>query len=111
MAGMLLAIGIGALLPLLGASPLVMLTSAVLFGQFFMPPAAVTALVKKAFSPVVWGEAVAAFTLLFSALQLIGPVLTGAVADQTGSLAWGLGISGAILIIGAGISLLQPDPK
>ncbi len=111
LAGMLLAIGIGALLPLLGASPLVMLTSAVLFGQFFMPPAAVTALVKKAFSPVVWGEAVAAFTLLFSALQLIGPVLTGAVADQTGSLAWGLGISGAILIIGAGISLLQPDPK
>jgi len=111
LAGMLLAIGIGALLPLLGASPLIMLTSAALFGQFFMPPAAVTALVKKALPPVVWGEAVAAFTLLFSALQLIGPVLTGAVADQTGSLAWGLGVSGTFLILGAGVALLQPEPK
>lgn len=111
LAGMLLAIGIGALLPLLGASPLVMLVSATLFGQFFMPPAAVTALVKKALPPVVWGEAVAAFTLLFSALQLIGPVVTGAVADQTGSLAWGLGASGAMLIIGALVSLLQPEPR
>lgn len=111
LAGMLLAIGVGALLPLLGPSPLIMLLSAVLFGQFFMPPAAVTALAKKALPPVVWGEAVAAFTLLFSALQLIGPVVTGAVADKTGSLAWGLGVSGAILILGAAIALLQPEPR
>jgi len=88
-----------------------MLVSAALFGQFFMPPAAVTALVKKALPPVVWGEAVAAFTLLFSALQLVGPVVTGAVADQTGSLAWGLGASGAMLILGALVSLLQPEPR
>lgn len=111
LAGMLLAIGVGALLPIIDASPLVMVASAALFGQFFMPPAAVTALVKKALPPVVWGEAVAAFTLLFSALQLIGPVVTGAVADQTGSLAWGLGASGAMLIIGALVSLLQPEPR
>jgi predicted MFS family arabinose efflux permease len=111
LAGMLLSIGVGALLPIIDTSAWVMLVSAALFGQFFMPPAAVTALVKKALPPVVWGEAVAAFTLLFSALQLVGPVVTGAVADQTGSLAWGLGASGAMLILGALVSLLQPEPR
>jgi hypothetical protein len=41
----------------------------------------------------------------------VGPVVTGAVADQTGSLAWGLGASGAMLILGALVSLLQPEPR
>ncbi|MCL4768573.1 MAG: YbfB/YjiJ family MFS transporter [Hyphomicrobiaceae bacterium] len=111
LAAIQLAVGSGALLPLLGGSPTVMLASAVLFGSFFMVPAAITAFVKKALPAVVWGEAIATFTLLFSALQLVGPVVTGAVADRTGSLAWGLGVSGAVLILGALIALLQPERR
>jgi predicted MFS family arabinose efflux permease len=109
LASIMLAVGIGALLPLLGASPPVMLASAFLFGSFFMVPAAITAFVKKTLPAVVWGEAIAAFTLLFSALQLVGPVVTGAVADRTGSLAWGLGVSAAILFLGAAIALMQSE--
>ncbi len=111
LAAIMLAVGSGALLPLLGGSPTVMLASAVLFGSFFMIPAAVTAFVKRALPAAVWGEAIAAFTLLFSALQLIGPVVTGAIADRTGSLAWGLGASGAVLILGAAIALAQPERR
>jgi hypothetical protein len=103
------AVGIGALLPLLGANFWLMTVSAALFGSFFMIPAAITAFVKKSLPAIVWGEAVAAFTLLFSALQLIGPVVTGAIADRTGSLAWGLGMSAAILLAGAMTALLQPE--
>lgn len=109
LAATLFAVGLGALLPLFGAALPLMLASAALFGMFFMVPANITALVKKTLPPVVWGEAVAAFTLMFSALQLVGPVVTGAVADRTGSLAWGLGVSAAILILGAAIALMQPE--
>jgi len=104
-----LAVGIGALLPLVSASLPMMLVSAVLFGFFFMVPAAITAFVKTSLPAVVWGEAVAAFTLLFAALQIIGPIVTGAIADRTGSLAWGLGASATILIAGALIALLQRE--
>ncbi len=104
-----LAVGIGALLPLLSAGLPMMIVSAVMFGFFFMVPAAITAFIKTSLPAVVWGEAVAAFTLLFAALQIIGPIVTGAIADKTGSLAWGLGASAGILIAGALIALLQPE--
>lgn len=103
------AVGVGAFLPLLGASLPIMLLSAILFGFFFMVPAAITAFVKTSLPAVVWGEAVAAFTLTFAALQIVGPIVTGAIADRTGSLAWGLGASAAMLTIGALIALLQRD--
>jgi hypothetical protein len=56
----------------------------------------------------VCDEAVAAFTLLFSMLQCLGPVFTGAL-DLTGSLAAGLGLSAAVLLLGAILALLKPD--
>jgi predicted MFS family arabinose efflux permease len=111
LAAVLLVVGAGALLPVLSAAFPIMVLSAVLYGSFFMVPAAITGFVKKALPPVVWGEAVAAFTLLFSVLQLIGPVVTGAVADRTGSLGWGLGVSAAVLVAGAFVALLQPEPR
>ena len=110
-AGTILATGIGAVLPLFGTSFWLMAISAALFGSFFMVPAAITAYVKKALPPVVWGEAVAAITLLFAALQLTGPVVTGVIADRTGSLAWGLGFAATFLLIGSLIALLQREPQ
>jgi predicted MFS family arabinose efflux permease len=111
LAAILATIGTGAALPVLSSSLPAMLVSAALFGMFFMAPASITAFVKKALNPAVWGEAVAAFTVLFSALQCVGPVVTGALADLTGSLAAGLGASAATLLLGAAIALLQRDHK
>jgi predicted MFS family arabinose efflux permease len=102
-------IGIGAVLPVMFTTLPAMLASAALFGMFFMTPASITAFIKKALAPPVWGEAVAAFTLFFSLLQCVGPVVTGLLADLTGSLAAGLGISAGVLFLGAALALLQPD--
>lgn len=107
LAGVMTIIGIGAALPLLGGTFGVMVVSAVLFGGFFMTPAAITALVKQKLPSPVWGEAVAAYTVFFSLLQCVGPVATGYLADATGSLAAGLAASAAILLLGAMIALAQ----
>lgn len=109
LAAVLATIAVGATLPLLSAHVAVMSISAALFGFFFMTPASITALIKRALPPVVWGEAVAAFTLLFAALQCVGPVLTGYLADVSGSLADGLSVSAAILFAGAAIAFLQQE--
>jgi hypothetical protein len=74
-------------------------------------PASVTAFVKKSLAPAVWGEALAAFTLVFSVLQCVGPFVTGVLADMTGSLATGLGASAAALLLGAGLALLQREQR
>src|SRR5690606_34002454 len=65
LAAILATIGTGAALPVLSSSFPAMLVSAALFGMFFMTPASITAFIKKALNPAVWGEAVAAFTVLF----------------------------------------------
>jgi predicted MFS family arabinose efflux permease len=111
MAAIMVTIGVGAALPVLHSSLWAMLLSAASFGMFFMVPAAITAFVKKALAPAVWGEALAAFTLVFSVLQCIGPFATGVLADITGSLATGLGASAAMLLLGAGLALLQREQK
>ena len=100
-------VGIGAAMPLLGGSLPIMLASALLFGCFYMVPAAITAFVKSALPAPLWGEAMAAFTLFFSLLQCIGPTATGYLADTTGSLATGLAVSAAIILFGAAIGWLQ----
>ncbi|NJO23320.1 MAG: YbfB/YjiJ family MFS transporter [Sphingomonadales bacterium] len=111
MAGILATIGVGAALPVVHSSLAAMLLSAASFGMFFMVPASVTAFVKKTLAPAVWGEALAAFTLVFSVLQCVGPFVTGVLADMTGSLATGLGASAAVLLLGAGLALLQREQK
>lgn len=106
-AAVMATIGIGAALPLAGGGLPVMVASALLFGCFFMVPATLTAFVKTALPASLWGEAMAAFTLFFSLLQCFGPAVTGYLADLTGSLAAGLGVSAAILLLGAVVGLLQ----
>jgi len=106
-AAVMATVGIGAAVPLLGGGQPVMVASALLFGCFFMVPAAITAFVKSSMPPAIWGEAMAAFTVCFSVLQCFGPAATGAFADVTGSLAAGLGVSAGILLLGAVVGLLQ----
>ncbi len=106
-AAVMATIGVGAALPLAGGGLPTMVVSALLFGCFFMVPATITAFVKNALPAVLWGEAMAAFTLFFSILQCFGPAATGYLADITGSLATGLGLSAGILLLGAAAGLLQ----
>ena len=106
-AAVMATVGIGAVLPLFGGGLPVMILSALLFGCFFMVPAAITAFIKTSLPPALWGEVFASFTLVFSVLQCFGPAATGALADITGSLAAGLGASAAILLLGAVAGLTQ----
>ena len=111
LAGPLAAVATGGILPLLGGSPAVMMVSAALFGLgLFSTPAAVTAIVKRWLAPESFGRAMAGLTLLFATCQTLGPLVAGALADATGSLAAGLAFSAGCLAIGSLIALVQRDP-
>jgi predicted MFS family arabinose efflux permease len=85
-----------------------MLASAIIFGlSFFIPPAAVTAISRRALAQAAWGAAIATYTVVFGVGQPIGPYLAGAVADATGSLHSGLLTSVVVLAVGAVASLGQ----
>jgi predicted MFS family arabinose efflux permease len=106
-AAVMATVGVGAALPLVGGGLTIMIASALLFGCFFMVPAAVTAYIKTSLPPALWGEVFASFTLVFSILQCFGPAATGYLADFTGSLGTGLAISAAVLLLGAVAGLSQ----
>jgi MFS family permease len=102
---------VGAMLPLLSTALPVMIVSAILFGgALFIVPASVTAYSKKWLPVELWGKSVAGFTIVFSTGQILGPVLTGALSDATGSLFAGLMLSAGVLLIGAATALCQADP-
>jgi predicted MFS family arabinose efflux permease len=110
MAASLAVVALGAALPLVQTSLVMMMLSALFFGgAFFIPPAIGTAVFRKGLPPAVWGKAVAGFTLIFAAGQIVGPVLTGALSDATGSLFAGLALSVAILAVAALVALAQKD--
>ena len=100
----------GAALPLLHTSAPFMLVSATLFGlAVFSTPTAIQSLVKKGVVMSKWGEAMAGFTVVFAAGQIVGPLLAGWMADITGSLAPGLAVSVVSLIAGVWLALTQRD--
>lgn len=110
LAAALAMLALGALLPLLTTNLAAMLASAMLFGaSMWNVPVSVTNLAKRALPKPAWGGAVATFTIVFAAGQILGPVLTGALADAFGSLRVGLAVSVAVLGFGAAIALLQRD--
>lgn len=108
LAASIAACAVGAGLPLVLTSFPAMLASALIFGSaFFIPPAAVTALSRRALPRSAWGAAIAGYTVVFGVGQPIGPLLAGAVADRTGTLFAGLATSVAVLALGALVSALQ----
>ncbi|MCL4745163.1 MAG: YbfB/YjiJ family MFS transporter [Burkholderiaceae bacterium] len=108
MAAVLAVLAIGAWLPLASASLPAMLLSAALFGcAMFSVPAAVNTLVKHSLGKPAWGSAMATFTIVFAAGQIIGPTVTGWLADLYGSLRPGLALSVAVLFAGAVAATVQ----
>jgi len=99
---------IGAALPLFGHSPLLLATSALVFGvSFFALVGSTTAFVRFNYPPVAWPNAIAAMTIAFGVGQILGPVVTGAITDVMGSLSYALNVSAAMLALGAVLAAFQ----
>lgn len=99
---------VGAAMPLLGHSPVVLAISAVVFGvAFFAVVAATTAFVRFNYPKEAWPKAIAVVTIVFGIGQTMGPIAVGAISDATGSLTSALVVSAATLALGAVISTFQ----
>lgn len=108
MAAAMTTLGIGAALPLVVPTLMGVWLSAALVGvSVFMVPSAVTGFVKTNLTPAAWGNALAVATSLFALGQTVGPAAAGWISDISGSLSTGLGLSAAILFMGALLALAQ----
>jgi len=108
MAAANLATGAGVFCALVFPAPAGVLVSAALVGlSFYIVPTSATTFGRKNLDQPQWGRSFAAFTIVFSIGQMIGPVAAGAVADATRSIALGLAGAGAILILGAAVAAVQ----
>jgi predicted MFS family arabinose efflux permease len=100
--------GLAAFLPVLSTHPAVVFASGALFGACFLSVvASTTALVRHNAAPRSWPAGIAAFTIVFAAGQIIGPLLTGLLADAAGGLRLGLGLSALVLVIGGALGRAQ----
>ncbi|MCR5866497.1 YbfB/YjiJ family MFS transporter [Aquincola sp. J276] len=96
------------LLPVVSAHPVAVFASGALFGAVFLSVvAATTAFVRHNLPPAAWPAGISAFTIVFAAGQIVGPSITGWVADGPGGLARGFVLSAAALALGAGLALKQ----
>lgn len=85
-----------------GASVALALVSGALFGAVFLSVVgSTTALVRHNLPPAAWPAGITAFTVVFAAGQIAGPVLTGWLADGPGGLSRGFVVSAALLALGS----------
>jgi predicted MFS family arabinose efflux permease len=93
---------VGAALPLLGHSALLLTVSALVFGISFFPiVGSTTAFVRFNYPPAAWPRGIAAMTIAFGIGQTLGPTAVGAITDAFGSLSYALNASAAMLALGA----------
>ncbi len=108
----LLLLTVGALLPVFVTAAWSYVLSAILFGGSFLALiSAITRQVRQVSPADRWPTVMSIVTAIFATGQLIGPVLTGAVADLPGGLWLGLAGSGAVLALAMLTILLGPTPK
>ena len=100
------------LLPVLSASPAVVALSCAMFGCCFLSVvASTTAFVRHNLPPAGWAPGIGAFTIVFALGQIVGPTLTGRLADGPGGLRRGFVCSAIVLAIGALLALRQRPLK
>jgi len=105
----LLALSVGAGLPVLVSEPWSFALSAVLFGSSFLAVVtAITVQVRQVLPAERWTTVMGNATALFALGQLLGPTLTGVIADTDGGLSLGLRGSAALLGVAALIALIKP---
>lgn len=104
-------LAVGTVLPVVIGGPVsAYLSGAVVGGTFLAVVTAVSIAVREALPQPHWTAGLAFATIAFGLGQTVGPTLTGWVSDMTADLGTGLLLSGAILVVGAGLALLQPRP-
>lgn len=100
---------IGAGLPILGHSVLLLAVSALVFGvAFFAVVGSTTAFVRFNYPSSVWPAAIAAMTISFGIGQTLGPIVVGAISDALGSITYALNVSAALVALGAAAAAFQP---
>lgn len=109
MAVVMTTLAVGTVLPVVAGGPVAAyLSGAVVGGTFLAVVTAVSIAVREALPQPHWTAGIAFATIAFGLGQTVGPTLTGWVSDLTSDLGTGLLLSGAILVIGAVLALLQP---
>jgi MFS family permease len=100
--------GLGALIPFFGHSTGALALSAAVFGcAFFAVTSSTTAFVRFNYPPDAWPKAIGILTMAFGIGSMLGPIVTGAVSDATGSLSAMLAISAGLLGMGAIVAACQ----
>ncbi len=100
--------GIGAALALVASSVWMFALSAFVFGNAFLAVViALTAFTRFNYPPAQWSKVIGGMTVAFSIGQIVGPVITGAITDFTGSLTSALVVSAAALLLGGAVSAFQ----
>ena len=95
-------------LPVLHGGVATALVSGALFGAVFVSAvASTTALVRHNLPPAAWPAGISAFTIVFAAGQIVGPVAVGWLSDGAGGLGAGLLASAAVLAGAAALALAQ----
>ena len=101
-------LALATLLPVVSPHPIAVFASGALFGSVFLSlVASTTALVRHNLPAAAWPGGIAAFTIVFAAGQIAGPLLVGWVADGPGGLARGFVVSAALLALGALLAARQ----
>jgi predicted MFS family arabinose efflux permease len=105
-------LALATLVPVLGSQALLVAGSCLLFGCTFLSVvASTTAFVRHNLPAAAWTAGIAAFTIVFAAGQILGPSLTGWLADGPGGLRRGFLGSAAALALGAVLALRQRPLK
>jgi predicted MFS family arabinose efflux permease len=93
---------VATLLPVVSGQPVVVALSCGLFGCTFLSVvASTTAFVRHNLPPAAWAPGIGAFTIVFALGQILGPSLSGRLADGPGGLARGFVCSAIVLALGA----------
>ncbi len=105
-------LALATVLPVLSSHPVVVFASGALFGSVFLSVvASTTALVRHHCSKAAWPSGIAAFTIIFAAGQIVGPVMVGWVSDAAGGgLQTGFVLSAGLLALGSVLALRQRPP-
>ena len=105
-------LAIATLLPVISAQPVVVALSCLLFGCTFLSVvASTTAFVRHNLPPAAWAAGIGAFTIVFALGQILGPGLSGHLADGPGGLRRGFVCSAIVLALGAAFASRQRPLK
>jgi len=105
-------LAVATLLPVVSAQAAVVALSCLMFGCTFLSVvASTTAFVRHNLTHAGWASGIGAFTIVFALGQILGPSLSGLLADGPGGLRRGFPCSAIVLALGAAFGSRQRPLK